>query len=100
MAAIKLWFQRWAKWLAAVAILLLALPLIARLAGIGFQLSVLLLEIAGFVLLIVGMPFLAWVIGEAIYRIFIKPYLRVWRIHRIRNARYLQEATERGREGG
>lgn len=49
----------------------------------------------GYVAIFAGLPFLAWIVFGAFYKIFLKPYVRAWHINRIRNSRYLHEAAER-----
>ncbi|HKF23598.1 MAG TPA: hypothetical protein VKE93_18635 [Candidatus Angelobacter sp.] len=92
------WLKRIGFWLVVLALFLLLSPVIARIAGVGLGLASLAIIILGYLILVVGMPFFAWIIGEAGYKVFLKPYVRAWRINRIRNARYLREAMERGKE--
>jgi hypothetical protein len=84
--------------LVILALLVLLLPMIASVAGAGLWLFLLVIMILGYLIFVVGMPFFAWIMGEAGYRVFLKPYVRAWRINRIRNARYLREAIERGKK--
>jgi hypothetical protein len=98
--ATKLWLKRLLFWLVAAAVVVLLSRLIAGLLGLALGLSLLLLEGLGWAIFLVGMPFFFWVIGEAVYRIFIKPYVRAWHINRIRHVRLLREAVERGHSGG
>jgi hypothetical protein len=92
------WLKRIGFWLVVLALFLLLSPVIARIAGVGLGIASLAIIILGYLILFVGMPFFAWIIGEAGYKVFLKPYVRAWRINRIRNARYLREAMERGKE--
>src|SRR5215471_147078 len=92
------WLKRIGFWLVVLALFLLLSPVIARIAGVGLGLASLAIIILGYLILVVGMPFFAWIIGEAGYKVFLKPYVRAWRINRIRNARYLREAMERGKD--
>ena len=69
------------------ALIVLLFPAMARIVGLGLWLFLLAIII-----------FFAMIIGEAGYKVFLKPYVRAWRINRIRNARYLREALERGKE--
>ena len=85
-------------WLVILALLLVLFPVIARMVGAGVWLSLLTIIVLGCLVFLVGMPFFAWIMGEAGYKVFLKPYVRAWRINRIRNARYLREAMERGKE--
>ncbi|HMF89906.1 MAG TPA: hypothetical protein VKL40_04620 [Candidatus Angelobacter sp.] len=94
----KDWWKRVWVWLAILALLVVFLPRMAGLASIGLSLSLVAIIILGYLVFVVGMPFFAWIMGEAGYKVFLKPYVRAWRINRIRNARYLREALERSKE--
>jgi len=59
-----------------------------------FSISV--IALIGWLILFGGLPFLVWVLAESIYRTFLKAYVRAWHINRIRDARYMKEAAERG----
>lgn len=78
----------------------LLFPVTARIAGVGLSVLLLVLMVVGYLIFVFGMPFFAWIMGEAGYKVLLKPYVRAWRINRIRNARYLREALERGKEDG
>jgi hypothetical protein len=94
--------QAWLNgvWPVLVLVFLAALlfPVVAKIAGVGLGFFLLALVVVGYLIFVVGMPFFAWIMGEAGYKIFLKPYVRAWRINRIRNARYLREALERSKE--
>ena len=79
--------------------LVVVLPVLARALGVGLSLGVVLVYLsvvlAGYAIFLVGMPFFFWIIGEACYRTFIKPYYRAWHIHRIRNRRLWDEVVTR-----
>jgi|SRR6516164_5047034 hypothetical protein len=92
------WLTREGIGLVLVALLAVAFPVTAKFAGFGLGLLLVVLFALGYLVFVVGMPFFAWIIGEAGYKVFLKPYVRAWRINRIRNARYLREALERGKE--
>lgn len=85
----------WGSVLAIVAALALlfyfAAPLLGRILGGTVALSMLLVN----VLLPLGSVLvLCWFA----YSVFLKRYLRVWRIKRIRDARYLREVLQRSRK--
>ena len=73
----------------AVAILF-SIPLAILLIARVISLSMILVQILAPLL---GLFALAWFV----YRVWGKAYFRVWNINRIRNARYLREAVERGK---
>jgi hypothetical protein len=65
-------------------------------AGAGLMSA--LLSLFAFLLIVFVLPAVAiWLSGFAYSRL-LRPYVRAWRINRIRNARYLREAVERGKE--
>ena len=84
--------------LVLVVLAALLFPATARIAGIGAGVFLLILMVLGYLIFAFSMPFFAWIMGEAGYKVFLKPYVRAWRINRIRNARYLREALQRGKE--
>ena len=97
-SSLKVWLKRLAI-AATVAILLwLLLPVVAGLVGLAFGLSISVIALIGWVILFGGLPFLAWILAESIYRVFLKAYVRAWHISRIRDARYMREARERSRK--
>ena len=92
------WLRRVGPVLVVVVLAALLFPVTARIAGFGLGLFLLVLVVLGYLIFVFGMPFFAWIMGEAGYKVFLKPYVRAWRINRIRNARYLREALERGKD--
>jgi hypothetical protein len=45
---------------------------------------------------VVILPLMLFALLKFAYSLFVRPYLRVWHINRIRNARYLKEVIRRG----
>jgi hypothetical protein len=45
---------------------------------------------------VVMLPLMLFALLKFAYSLFVRPYLRVWHINRIRNARYLKEVIRRG----
>ena len=64
-------------------------------AGAGALLSA--LYLAAYLFVVVALPLMAYALLRFAYSVFARPYLRLWRIQRLRNARYLKEAIRRGR---
>lgn len=71
--------------LAALVIILLR-PVVEVLTGISM-----------FVVSVFFLPVALLVLGWFVMSVWGKAYLRAWHIRRLRNARYLREAMERGR---
>jgi hypothetical protein len=98
-ASTKVWVIRLTICFAVLLLVKLLLPLISAIGWIGLRISFFLAQATGYILLFAGLPFFVWVMSGSIYHTFFEPYWRAWHIHRIRNARYLKEALERGRSG-
>ena len=85
--------------LAVAGLLVVVLLVLGRALGVGLSpaavLGYLLVAVAGYLVFLIGMPFFFWIVGEAGYRTLLKPYVRAWRIHRIRNKRLWDEAAAR-----
>jgi hypothetical protein len=78
-----------------VAVLLALLPLLLYLLGVAVNLTFLAIEVTGILIFLVGMPLFFWIMGEAGYKVFLRPFVRAHRIRTIRNRRLLREAVER-----
>lgn len=81
--------------LACVIAVFVLLPLLAELLGLAVGLSVLLLEIAGCFIFLVCIPLFFWIMGEAGYKVFLRPFVRARHIRKIRSRRLLLEAAAR-----
>jgi hypothetical protein len=93
--------KSWRKWLAALFVIALAAYFFHPLAGgalrAGTGLVAGIIDAAAYLFTIVVLPLGALWLLFFIYSLFLRPWLRAWRINRIRNARALQEALDRGR---
>src|SRR6185312_7995896 len=87
--------KKFAIVLACVIAVFLLLPLLANLLGIAVGLSFLLLIIAGCFILLVCIPLFFWIMGEAGYKVFLRPFVRARHIRKIRSRRLLLEAATR-----
>lgn len=94
--ATKVWLQRATVVLIVVLVSALIVP---RFAVASLGLGVFSLASVGLVAMVLGLPFLAWLVFGAFYKVFLKPNVRAWHINRIRNNRYLREAVDRGDRG-
>jgi hypothetical protein len=94
-STLKIWLKRSAIALAVALLAWLLLPLAAGLVGLALGLSISVIALVGYIILVAGLPFVMWILGESIYRVFLKAYVRAWNINRIRDARYMKEAAER-----
>jgi len=62
-------------------------------AGAGALLAV--MYLAAYLFMAIALPLMAFALLRFVYRIFLRPYWRLWRIQRWRNARDLKEVMRR-----
>jgi len=91
----KPWPQRLAVVAVTACLIYVSFPYVAGVIGAGVGFSVALLYVLAFVLMIVVVPLTTVWLFSFVYSVVAKPYVRAWRINRIRNARDLKEAAER-----
>ena len=68
---------------------------VPQVFDVVFGVSITAGALLGYLAIFAGLPLLLWFMFGPSYRIFLKPYVRVWRINRIRSRRDLREATNR-----
>jgi hypothetical protein len=56
--------------------------------------------ILAYLFAVVMLPLMFYALMRFAYSVFLRPYIRVWRINRIRNARYMKDVIRRGRGSG
>jgi len=56
--------------------------------------------IFAYIFAVVMLPLMFYALMRFAYSVFLRPYIRVWRINRIRNARYMKDVIRRGRGSG
>lgn len=83
-----------------VLILLAAFALVPMLrsalrTGIGIAEGA--VYILAYLFAVVMLPLMFYALIRFAYSVFLRPYIRVWRINRIRNARYMKDVIRRGR---
>ncbi|HVG92635.1 MAG TPA: hypothetical protein VNB54_14165 [Alphaproteobacteria bacterium] len=64
-------------------------------AGIGIAEGA--VYILAYLFAIVMLPLMFFALMRFAYSVFLRPYIRAWRINRIRNARYMNDVIRRGR---
>jgi hypothetical protein len=94
----KLWSQRAAFVVLAAFIGFLFFPSLAAAARTGAGLAFALLYLLAFLLIVMVIPAVTIWLMSFVYSVLLRPYVRAWHINRIRNARYLRDAVERGEE--
>ena len=96
------WYGRtWGQYavflvLLGIAVLVFA-PRIASLLRPGAGLLLSAVYLLAYVFVIVALPLMLFSLLKFGYSVFARPYLRLWRLRRFRNNRYLREAVKRGR---
>jgi hypothetical protein len=83
----------------AAKIVILVALILAVVILFGSTIGAIIWHVIGFSTFLVSvffLPVLFLVLGWFIYSVWAKTYLRAWHITRIRNARHLREAVERG----
>lgn len=53
--------------------------------------------ILAYLFAVVMLPLMFYALMRFAYSVFLRPYLRVWHINRIRNARYMKDVIRRGK---
>jgi hypothetical protein len=82
-----------------VLILLAAFAFIPMLrsalrSGVGIAASI--VYVLAYLFAVVMLPLMFYALMRFAYSVFLRPYIRVWRINRIRNARYMKDVIRRG----
>jgi len=95
----KLWRQRLAFAAITALLVYVAVPYFAEAIRAGVSFSLIVLYVLAFVLMIIFIPWTTLWLFSFAYSVVAKPYVRAWRINRIRNARELKEASERISKG-
>ena len=91
----------WARRIALVLLALLAAYLLypfltsALRAGVGLVMAV--VTILAYLLAAIALPVGLFTLFKFAYSVFLRPFIRLRRIKRIRHARYMREAVQRGR---
>ena len=64
-------------------------------SGVGIFAGI--VYVLAYLFAVVMLPLMFFALMRFAYSVFLRPYIRVWRINRIRNARYMKEVVRRGR---
>jgi hypothetical protein len=95
--ATKSWLQRLVMVTAVLAVLYLLRTWASAAFETGAGLLVAVLYLAAYIFLAIALPLTFFTLTKFVYSVWGKAYFRAWHIRRIRNARQLREAVERGR---
>lgn len=64
-------------------------------AGVGIAAGI--VYVFAYLFAVIMLPLMFYALMRFAYSVFLRPYLRVWHINRIRNARYMKDVIRRGR---
>jgi len=64
-------------------------------AGVGVAATA--IYVLAYLFAVVMLPLMFYALARFGYSVFLRPYLRVWRINRIRNERYMKDVIRRGK---
>jgi hypothetical protein len=70
-------------------------PLLISSLNESLGLALIALYLLAYLFAIIALPLMAFALIRFAYSLFLRPYLRVWHINRIRNARHLKEVMSR-----
>ena len=73
------------------------IPLLRSALRTGIGIAAGAVYIFAYLFAVVMLPLMFFALMRFAYSVFLRPYIRVWRINRIRNARYMKDVIRRGR---
>jgi|SRR6516162_10917345 hypothetical protein len=82
--------------LIAVA-LIFFVPRISSLFASDVSLALVPIYLLAYLFAIIALPLMLFALSKFVYSVFARPYLRLFRMRRYRNNKYLREAVRRGR---
>jgi membrane protein implicated in regulation of membrane protease activity len=71
---------------------------LAAAVGAGVGIAIGAVYLLSYLLAVVMLPLMFFALMKFAYSVFLRPFVRVWHINRIRNKRHLKEVLQRGRE--
>jgi hypothetical protein len=96
--------KRLSPWAVILPLILLAafafIPMLrsALRAGVGIATGV--VYVLAYLFAVVMLPLMFYALMRFAYSVFLRPYLRVWHINRIRNQRYMKDVIRRSQRKG
>src|SRR5262249_11958479 len=88
--------QRIALFVLVGIALILLIPRISSVLASGAGYALIPLYLLAYLLAVVALPLLLFTLVSFVYTVFARPYLRLLRMRRFRNNRYLRDAVRRG----
>jgi hypothetical protein len=76
------------------------IPMLPSALRAGAGVAATAVYVLAYLFAVVMLPLIFYALIRFAYSVFLRPYLRVWRINRIRNARYMKEVIRRSQQRG
>jgi len=73
------------------------IPILRSALGAGVGVAATAVYVLAYLFAVVMLPLMVFALARFGYSVFLRPYLRVWRINRIRNERYMKDVIRRGK---
>ena len=93
--------KRLKPWTVILVLILLAafalVPMLRSALSAGAGIAAGVVYVLAYLFAVVMLPLMFYALMRFAYSVFLRPYIRVWRINRIRNARYMKEVVRRGK---
>ncbi|HEY2117010.1 MAG TPA: hypothetical protein VGJ51_18070 [Candidatus Angelobacter sp.] len=91
--------KRLKPWAVILPLILLAafalVPILRSALRAGAGIAAGIIYVLAYLFAVVMLPLMFFALMRFAYSVFLRPYIRVWRINRIRNARYLKDVVRR-----
>lgn len=92
--------KRLKPWAVILVLILLAafalVPMLRSALSTGIGVAEGAIYILAYLFAVVMLPLMFYALLRFAYSVFLRPYLRVWHINRIRNTRYMKDVIRRG----
>lgn len=92
--------KRLKPWAVIVPLVLLVafafIPMLRAALRAGAGIAAGAVYVLAYLFAVVMLPLMFYALVRFAYSVFLRPYIRVWRINRIRNARYMKDVIRRG----
>ena len=72
------------------------IPMLRSALRAGAGVAATAVYVLAYLFAVVMLPLMFYALMRFAYSVFLRPYLRVWRINRIRNDRYMKDVIRRG----
>jgi len=72
------------------------IPMLPSALRAGAGVAATAVYVLAYLFAVVMLPLMFYALMRFAYSVFLRPYLRVWRINRIRNDRYMKDVIRRG----